>query len=116
MEIGAVETLVGVVSAAIIAVISIAAQRRISREQYESTKEEWKQIFERQEAHTSVLEARITDLQTQVTQSKETVARVQRQAETWSQRNAMLYEHLRQYRHRLMQLGEDPGPPLNGEM
>jgi TolA-binding protein len=114
MVFGAVETITGVVSAAIIAVISIAAQRRISREQYETTKKEWQDIFERQSAHVEVLEHRISDLQEQVTASKETVSRVQRQSERWSERNAALYEVIQSYRVQLAQLGHDPGPEPNG--
>lgn len=111
----ALDTLIGVVAAAVIAITGVWAQRRTSREQTDLARKEWQETLELQGRHVDVLEARITDIQNQLNHSHEALQRVQRQAQRWSERNAQYFEMLQDYRSRLARYGEQT-PEINGEI
>ena len=115
MEISALQAVIGLGVATVVAIMSLAAQRKIGRDEITNAREEWKHTLYLQGQHTDALEARIADLQVQVTNNKEILSRVQWESARWAKRAHIYYEIAQDYRARLARHGEQTPELPNGE-
>lgn len=102
---------VGLVSTFVVAVLQI---KKADRERYEKTRDDWGEVHRLQKEHIGALEVKVNDLQGELNQALERVGRIQQRSDTWNQRNAELYEHVKRLREQIEQMGGDPGSEPNG--
>lgn len=110
-----VQFMIGVGTMLAIAIITLAQQRKISREQYDASKREWQDVATLQKEHIKGLEMRVEDLQRQIDEHTVGMRRVTSQRDNARDRADRYWVCIEQYRERLERLGQDPGPEPNGE-
>lgn len=111
-----VQFLIGVGTMLAIAIITLAQQRKISREQYDASKREWQDVATLQKDHIRSLELKTEDLQRQIDENLIAVRRVTAQRDSARDRADRYWLGWQEARQRLKQSGQDPGPEPNGEM